>query len=72
MIVDPTLTSSQWKISKQIDKDEPWTIQSVYNNGYLDVEIPGYHNDGMRLVTIDTKTPLKWGIRYDDKNQGWR
>jgi len=69
MIVDPTLTSLQWKVSKQ---GNLWTIQSVYNNGYLDVEILGYHSDGMRLVVIDTKTPMKWDLRYDDQNQGWR
>jgi len=69
MIVDPTLTSSQWKISAQ---GSLWTIQSVYNNGYLDSDSPGSSKSGTKLVVYTAKIPVKWHLIYDDKGQGWR
>ena len=55
MIVDLiTPISSQWRVCKHHDCDGSWTIQSVYNSRYLDVDIPNVYNDGVRVVAIDT------------------
>jgi len=74
MIVDLLIIpiSSQWRVRKHHDCDGSWTIQSVYNSRYLDVDIPNVYSDGVRVVAIDTQQPRKWDIRYDDQFHGWR
>jgi hypothetical protein len=61
--------SSQWRF---VDHGDGWTIQNVYNNKYLDVDVPNTFNNGERVVAIDTESPRRWDIRHDGEFDGYR
>ena len=54
-----TPISLQWRF---VNHGDGWTIQNLYNEKYLDVDIPNVADDGVRVVALTTTNPRKWDV----------
>jgi hypothetical protein len=61
--------SLQWRF---VNNGDGWTIQNLFNQKFLDVDVPNSFNNGERIVAIETNSPRKWDLRRDDQFDGWR